>query len=286
MAAGAKGKAEVAAAKRRAGSRVARGIAADSAVRQSAAKASGTQAIHRAMQLLGLVAEHGFDGIRLSEMADHTGLHVATAHRLLSALLREGMVAYDPYSRRYQLGMRLLDLGEAARSGGLGKALRGVVQKVAAAAGDIVYLYLPTGFDLVCVERIGRRPSVTPVLIRDIGDRLPIGVGAGGLALLALLPDARVAEILSANRLRYANYSGLGSAEVRKLVELARRRGYGLNDQRVVAGMSAVGVAARNAAGVPIAAITLVTSSDRLPPRRQKWAAGLIADELKAVGLG
>lgn len=244
---------------------------------------SGTQAVHRAIALLGLVAEQE-DGATLAELASAAGLHTATAHRLLGALVNEGMAAYDPYSRRYQLGHRLLDFGARARTASLTAELRGVVHRVAEFCGDVTYLYLPLRGDTVCVARIAGNFPVK-ALIRDVGARLPMGVGAGGLAMLAAMPPAEARALVLGNGDRYPSYNGLSAEEVWRNVQAARDQGFGLNDERMLQGVTAIGVAVM-AQGRPVAALTVVALSSRLGVPRRFEVMAQIREELARIGLG
>ncbi len=80
----------------------------------SPAAAGGTQSLDRALQLLQAVAAHGADGARLADLVAAAGLSKATAHRLLSALARGGLVEQDGASRRYHLGAAVVELGRLA----------------------------------------------------------------------------------------------------------------------------------------------------------------------------
>lgn len=75
---------------------------------------AGTQSLERAISLLRTVATHGADGARLSDLMAQTGLSKPTAHRLLTALAREGLVEQDGETRRYHLGSELEVLGRIA----------------------------------------------------------------------------------------------------------------------------------------------------------------------------
>lgn len=238
--------------------------------------------MHRAIGLLGLVAERE-DGATLAELSAAADLHTATAHRLLGALVSEGMVAYDPYSRRYQLGHRLLDFGARARTATLTAELRIVVQRIAEYCGDVTYLYLPLRGDSVCVERIAGDFPVK-ALIRDVGARLPMGVGAGGLSMLAAMPPTEARALVLGNTDRYPSYNGLSAEEVWRNVVAARDQGFGLNDERMLQGVTAIGVAVL-AQGRAVAAITVVALSSRLGVPRRFEVIARIREELVRVGL-
>ncbi|WP_247872352.1 AMP-binding protein [Azospirillum sp. TSO35-2] len=76
--------------------------------------AGGTQSLERAITLLRAVAAAGTDGARLADLMTGAGLSKATAHRLLMALARDGLVEQDTRSKRYHLGPDLVALGDLA----------------------------------------------------------------------------------------------------------------------------------------------------------------------------
>lgn len=226
----------------------------------------GTQSLHRAMQLLAVVGEHNLTGIRLTELAQATGLHVATAHRLLSALVREQMVAFDSrYTKRYFLGIRLHSLIDLARYAAVRERLRGFLAAVVAQTGGIGYLYVPLLNDTVVLERVAGA-AIPRTLVADPGRRLPMGVGAGSIAFLAALAPNRARDLVDANAARFAEYPGLDRDGVWRSVEEARAAGYGITREQVARGMIGIGIAIRNARGEPEAAVTMVDTLRRMTP--------------------
>lgn len=71
----------------------------------------------RSVAVLELLAGHPDERFTLSEVARRCGLNKATAHALLSALTRSGILLRHPEEKRYSLGPRLVAIGEAARRG-------------------------------------------------------------------------------------------------------------------------------------------------------------------------
>ncbi|WP_244433935.1 AMP-binding protein [Azospirillum sp. B506] len=80
----------------------------------AASAAGGTQSLERAIALLRAVADAESDGARLADLMAGVGLSKATAHRLLMALARDGLVEQDGRSKRYHLGPDLVALGDLA----------------------------------------------------------------------------------------------------------------------------------------------------------------------------
>jgi DNA-binding IclR family transcriptional regulator len=228
----------------------------------------GTQSLHRAMQLLTAVGERNLGGARLTELAQATGLHIATAHRLLAALVREGMVSQDrDYTKRYFLGARLHTLIDLAPYAEVRPRLRAIAEAAVARTGLVAYIYVPLMNDMMAIER-AEPPRAPRILIRDIGRRLPMGVGAGSIAFLAGLPEARARDLVDRNRERFGEFGTLAADQVWASVEEARTLGFGTTREQVARGVVGVGLAITGQDGIPRAALTVVGTPDDLTDAR------------------
>src|SRR5690606_9251248 len=100
-----------------------------------------------------------------------------------------------------------------------------VMQKLAAQTGDAVFLVVRDGYESVSLWReIG--PYPVQVLATFAGKRQPLGVGSGGMALLAKLDDILVEDIILHNSNQIEQYGGMTIREMRQLVQNTRTRGY------------------------------------------------------------
>ena len=72
----------------------------------------GVQSVHRALDLLEVVAARG-GTLTIGEISALTGIPLPTAHRLLRTLVDRGYMRQAP-DRRYALGFRLVPLGASA----------------------------------------------------------------------------------------------------------------------------------------------------------------------------
>lgn len=246
------------------------------------ASVNGSQSVHRAFSLLRLVASARSEGMRLNGIAAATGLHPATAHRLLGALTRERFVTFDPYSRLYHIGHEFLALGEGAWEHRICEHYRPVLEQVADATEDTAYLSIVSGMDAVCIDRVEGRYPIRALTL-DVGARRPLGVGGGSLALLAALSNEGIDAALAANRARYPSYNGMSAEEVRSLVRGVRRQGFAFNDGRVIEGVSAVALPVLNRHGSPIAAISVAAIATRMKKDRRHEIVALLKAAIAAV---
>ena len=141
--------------------------------------------LKRGVRLLRLLATAGAGGSALTELAAQAGLPHPSAHRVLKQLQAERLVEHHPDTRRYRLGPLAFELGLAASTQfDMRDLCEAAMQRLASVSADTVYLVGRSGFDAVCLHRVeGAFPIRTLVL--EVGSRRPLGVGAGGLAVLA-----------------------------------------------------------------------------------------------------
>lgn len=234
---------------------------------ESSRNRKGAQSIQRAISLLRAVARHNEKGAALSKIAAEAGLHVATAHRMLSALVQEGLVTQDPISKLYYLGIELFLLGGAAQQFTIRNQLRSALERIAGETGDTVFLLIRSGNDVLCIDRVEGKFPIRTIMI-DIGARRPLGIGAGSLALIAFLPDDQFQAILSANASRYAQYQNLTAEDIRKLAAISRKQGYVVSEGLFHEGVTSLGVPIFNRQKKVIAAITVSSISQRMDGKR------------------
>src|SRR6478672_10688861 len=186
----------------------------------------GAQTITRAIRALKLIAGRAPEGMRLVDLAQELQLERPTAHRLLKALMNEGMLVRDTATRQYTLGSLVFELGLAStHQFNLDELCSPVLERLAQRSGDTSFLFVRSGNDAVCLNRVqGTYPIQTPAV--PVGSRQPLGVNAGGLALLSCVPELEVTRVLDAVSARLSIYGDLDVGELRKHVDRARQKGF------------------------------------------------------------
>jgi len=246
----------------------------------SSAAANGAQAIDRAATLLRLVGRAAPSGARLSDLVEQCNLSKPTVRRMLLALVRAGLLDQDLETRRYYLGPEIHVLGTlaSARFGIHSISLRSLV-KLSQQTGDTAFLSVPRDVYSICVHR-EEGPFPIRVHALHAGDRHPLGVGAGGLALLAALSDEGVEEALAANADVLAEkYPPFSPPVLRNLVQDTRTRGYALNPGMLLSDSWAIGVPIRGSDGKPVGALSIAATESRLTPERQLEIVPLLKKE-------
>ncbi|WP_342237996.1 IclR family transcriptional regulator [Inquilinus sp. OTU3971] len=243
------------------------------------------KSLQRGFAILRALAEAGGEGAKLIRIAEATGLTQATVHRLLQALLAEGMVEQDGRSRVYRLGIDFFALAaRAGNPGNLRDLCRPVLQRLSAMLGDTVFLLVRSGFDAMCLDRC-EGPFPIRSFTGDIGGRVPLGVGQGALVILAFLPEAEREEAIRFNVPRLIGQSFMMD-EVHLRTEMAKARETGFAARRdfAIPGMGGVAVPILDREGRAVAAFSIGTISERLGEDRLPTVVEILKREAAAIG--
>lgn len=239
------------------------------------------QNIGRACSALAALAQASENGLRFADVERETGLSKATTHRLMLGLVDKGLADFDEERGRYYLGMRLFMWSAAAGerfaiSRNIGAALDSLAQKTE----DTVYLMMRNGADAICLDRREGSFPIRTLTLR-VGDRRPLGIGAGSMAILASMPHADIEHALELGTAERARY-GIADRELYKMMATARQRGYAFYNGQIIPSMSAVGVPLFDDRGAAIASLSVAALSERLAPARRDEVTKLLQQEAAA----
>ncbi len=243
-----------------------------------------SQTLRRGLAILKLLAQAGPSGMRVGEVGRRLGLNKTTAIRLTQALVDERFASQDARSGHYRLGPEAFVVGLAAEpTYELQRICAPTLTELARLSGDTVFFSVRHGYEAICLSRHeGDFPIRNQVL--KSGDRFPLGVGAGSLALLAALPDGEIDEALDRNApVLAARYPRCDRATIWKLVRETREQGYSFNPGLVIEGSWAIGVVLFDAADQPLAGISLAAIESRLTLARRVALAQRLAEASAAL---
>jgi DNA-binding IclR family transcriptional regulator len=204
--------------------------------------AQGTQMIDRTVALMRLVATYRPKGARLTDLAEEAFLPAPTVRRILKRLVDHGLIQQDPSEHRYRLGPLAYEFGLSVNYRTSEVApYQPLLEELGQVTGNYMYLLMRSGLDSLCVDRTDP-PETTCRVTLQIGDRLPIGVGVGGMALLAALPCAEAESVMAANQSVYRRFVRATGTSFHDHLEAARRTGYAIRRSPVTPGVVGFGI--------------------------------------------
>jgi DNA-binding IclR family transcriptional regulator len=243
----------------------------------------GTQSIDRTVGVLKQVVAHGSHGLTVAEIVALSGLERPTVHRIIQALERQGLLKRPDGSRRYVLGDYCRQMAAAfADRADMRTVCEPVLRAVSEETGNSAFLIGRVGYESICLARVvGAYP--VQVLTVNVGARNPLGVGAGGLAILATLPVPEQEECIRANSKRLGSYGGLTASTLRTVIRATQRRGHAVIGHYSAPGVIGIGMAIRNATGSTLGAITTASIDSRMSVNDQQASAMCMTKHIQRV---
>jgi IclR family transcriptional regulator, KDG regulon repressor len=244
-------------------------------------KTYNVRAVERAMQILS-----SFDGqdaeLGVSEIAQVTGLHKATTHRILMTLCNGGFLERTADGEKFRLGLELVELGLRALQGlDFRRAAFPYMQQLVERFQEVCTLSIFDRGQVLYVEVVHSERSLT--IAARVGRHLPAHCTASGKVLLAFLPPQVAEPVLNAPLAVYTEKTITLPARLREELEVVRQRGYALADEEFEVGIWAISAPIRDIDGNVIAAMSIPFPTNRLRRERIPEIAQALLDAANAV---
>jgi len=224
----------------------------------------GTGTLDLALRILEFLA-HQSQPCSLGAIAKHFSASKATVYRHLQALLRRGFVHQDAVSARYEVGIKLVVLGEAARGRfDLVRASRDELIALRDATQQAVTICGMVQGGLVVLELIQGQTVV------EFGTRLALEISAHGKIWMAFGPDGLLEKTLAGVRAAGARRP-IATALVRE-IEKVRKRGWATAPNQVIGGVNALAAPVFDHAACLAGSLAIVGATELIhaePDRKQ-----------------
>ncbi|NUR07065.1 MAG: IclR family transcriptional regulator [Nocardioidaceae bacterium] len=206
---------------------------------ESTSRDGGVQSVHRALDLMEIVADRG-GHLTIGEIAEHADVPLPTAHRLLRTLVARGYMRQLP-SRRYALGFRLVPLGTSA-SAAAGIDAERVLRRLVEALGETSNLAVLSGSHAQYVAQMPGRHTMR--MFTEVGRQVHLHSTGVGKALLSQLGDEEVRALARRTGLPgQTSHTLTSEQELLEDLVRVRERGYALDEEEQESGVRCVAVA-------------------------------------------
>jgi len=221
------------------------------------------QSVDRALLLMETLA--GQDKpVLLSELARAADLNVSTCHHLLATLVARGYVLHAGRGRGYTLGSKLRELSDMTnRELDLLDFVQADLQRLNVDLRESVQMAVMRGTSLITQIRYG---SMMPTHIEpdEIKKMRAAHATATGKAILAWLPEAEMARVVSENGLSAFTENTITT--ISGLIEelrLVRRSGFAIDEEELQENVICYGAALRDGSGRVIGSISCSIPKNR-----------------------
>ena len=218
------------------------------------------QSVDRAVAILDALRAKG-DYLGVTELSNELDLHKSTVHRLLVSLKRGGLVERDPRTRRYRLGLRLVELGYAVlNSRGLPQVALPYLHYLADTVKEITFLSIRDGDRVIDVLQLPAPHMVQSINWLGSGS---LHSTSAGKVFLAHMGEAELESYLNEPLASYTANTMTDANQLRAEVAMVRERGYATSWEEQEQGVNASAVPLRRGQNEVVAAIGVVGPSYR-----------------------
>jgi DNA-binding IclR family transcriptional regulator len=242
--------------------------------------------LSRGLRLLTVLADHP-SGLGVSAAARHAGLPVSSAHRLLGRLAAERFVAYDQDTRRYALGVRVLEFSRGFQRSPAGySAAAAPLRRLAARTGLPAIAGILDGREVLLV--LSAQGTQHLQLRSAEGTRNPWHATSLGRALAAELPEEELAPLLAGELPAPTAHTVTDPGALREELARVRARGWAEVDEENEVGVRSVAAAVPDPDGafrprlaISLGATVVLTTKDEL--RAHVGALQTCAEEIASL---
>jgi IclR family transcriptional regulator, KDG regulon repressor len=179
--------------------------------------------------------------VGVSELSKATGYHRSTVFNMLNTLADLHVLSKSP-EKKFSFGLRLYSLGRTASDGSdLIPTIHPYLVQINRKTDLSTCLGIRADSKAVIVDKVDS--DLAMKISMDEGIEVPLLAGAGGKALLSLLPDAEIDRILAENPLKKVTpLACVNKTQFKKKVEQVRVDGIAFDREGHMEGMCALAV--------------------------------------------
>jgi len=226
-------------------------------------QSQSVKSAQRTLELLEFVARHP-DGVTFVELADELPYPKSSLHGLLQTVVAMKWLTLDPDDRRYSIGVRPWEVGQAfRRSRDIVIRARRYLREANEALDETVQLGILDDLDVVYLDKVeGTQPLR---LVSSVGSRLPAYVTGIGKALLSGLPAHVLRDRFAGQELTgYTAHTITSGDRLLEVLEDVRTQGYATDDGEYSNGVYCVAVPIFGRPGQTVAAVSFSVPTARI----------------------
>lgn len=203
------------------------------------------QSVDRALSIMEVLSDYS-EGLGITEISSRINLHKSTVHRLLATLIHMGYVVQDPISNKYQITLKLFELGnKRLESMDLFTVAKPFLKELMAKTNEVIHLVIRDGNEIVYIDKVESNNTIR--MVSRIGKRSPMYCTAVGKAILAQLPEEEAKKVWNnTNIVEFTKYTITEWDHMKKELSLIRQNGYAVDEQENELGVRCVGAVILN----------------------------------------
>ena len=212
--------------------------------------------LNKTFSILEILLQHG-SAMNMTEISEKLGLYPSTIHRILDTLKYWGYVEQNPNTQKYQLGLKLLELGMARyHQMDLVREATPYLKELVNQCNETVHLGVLEEGEVLYLAK--EESSQTIRMISYVGKRASLHCTALGKILLAYMSEEGRKKILEDRELpRLTENTITDKEELEKELNEVKEQGFALDREENERDVRCIAVPIMNYKGKVIAAISI-----------------------------
>ena len=241
------------------------------------------QSVDKAFTLIECF-DHHHNSYSFNELVHKLNMSRGTIHRILLTAQKRGLIEQHPETGRYQLGMKLFELGRiVADQMEIRREAIPEMRRAAKLTGETLDLLIRSGDEALCIEKVHGQNAVK-VMILEVGMRMPLNMGSGPKVLLASMRDDAIRIWLERQQARaWTDNSIVEPDQIWREISSIRQLGYAFGFEDVVSAAASVGAPVIKAGGEVIAAVSIVGASVNFEGKKREKLSKLVVEVGNAI---
>jgi DNA-binding IclR family transcriptional regulator len=219
-------------------------------------------AVDRAAHILSLLRTEKH--MTIAEIADATGWHKSTVHKLVVTLNYHGLLDRDRLTKRYSLGALLTEYGRIALNNlDFRNVAKPILKALVDDSRETAALAILRGSQVILVDVA--EPQIQIRVSLSIGMTAPATTTSNGKAVLAWLPESQVNEVMQIEGLPAMTRKSIINPELfRADLAAVRERGYATDFEEYQEGVTGISAPVFDSRKQVIGAISLAVPAYRM----------------------
>lgn len=206
------------------------------------------QSILKASSVLNYIAHHNGNA-KLADISHDLDINKSTLHGILQSLVYCGLLAQDPDTTLYSLGLKTYELGKIyEKSFSLTEIARPVMQTLNDEFGENVHLAIESSYEVLYIDCIQSKHAIRTA--SSVGGTDPLYSTSAGKIILAYSDETYVTSYLKQCDFKALTPNTITNADdLLRHLSVTRSQGYAVDNEEVEIGLRCISAPILSASG-------------------------------------
>lgn len=222
----------------------------------------------RVLEILEFIANNGSRRPTFTDILNQLSIPKSSLSYLLKELLQQDYIKYEPLTRTYSPGIKLIRLSSIClNSSNVWEEIWLGIKSLSDETGETTHAAVLNGRHATYISKVQGREELA--LLTSPGLRLPAHATAMGKMLLSSLPDDKFDELFSDQKLeRLTPNTIVDPQQLQQELHKIAKQGYATEQQESTVGACCVSAPIYDNSNIMISSISITFSASRATPKR------------------